>query len=93
MEQLLLRCGDAVVVVDGVGQFGEAVFESVESLVIVRLSGGVLAELQTIQRNAQWAERKEDICLRMKRVGILSQSQHIVFFFFYLLNRVSPIFM
>lgn len=45
MEQLLLGRGDAVVVVDGVGQFGEAILVSVESLVVVRLSGGVLAEL------------------------------------------------
>lgn len=45
MEQLLLGCGDAVVVVDGVGQFGEAIFIPVESLVVVWLSGGVLAEL------------------------------------------------
>lgn len=45
MEQLLTGCGDAVVIVDGVGQFGEAVVISVESLVIVGLGGGVLTEL------------------------------------------------
>lgn len=45
MEQLLIGCGNAVVIVDGVGQFGEAIFKSMERLVVVRLSGGVLAEL------------------------------------------------
>lgn len=45
MEQLLVGCGDAVVIIDGVGQFCEAVVISVESLVIVGLGGGVLTEL------------------------------------------------
>lgn len=55
MEQLfLLRRGDAVVVGDGVGQFGEAIFVSLESLVVVRF--GIVTELETIQRNAKRAE-------------------------------------
>lgn len=57
MEQLfLLGGGDAVVEGDGVGQFGEAVLKSVESLVVVRFSGGIVTELETIQRNAKRAE-------------------------------------
>lgn len=45
MEQLLIGCGDAVVIIDGVGPFCEVVVISVESLVIVGLGGGVLTEL------------------------------------------------
>lgn len=60
MEQLfLLGRGDAVVVGDGVDQFGEAILVPVESLVIVGFGGGIVAELQTIQRDAQRAEGKE----------------------------------
>lgn len=56
MEQLfLLGRGDAVVIGDGIGQFGEASFVSVESLVVVGLSGGILAVLEAIQRNAKRA--------------------------------------
>lgn len=59
MEQLfLLGCGDAVVISDGIGQFGEAILISVESLVVVRFSGGIVAELETIQRDAKRAEGK-----------------------------------
>lgn len=60
MEQLLLLGrGDAVVVGDGIGQFREAILITVESLVVVGLSGGIVAELETIQRNAKRAEVKE----------------------------------
>lgn len=60
MEQLvLLGRGDAVVVGDGIGQFGEASFVSVKSLVVVGLSGGILAVLEAIQRNAKRAALKD----------------------------------
>ncbi len=56
MEQLLLLGrGDAVVTVDGVGQLGEAVLVSVEGLVVVGLGGGIVAELESIQRDAERA--------------------------------------
>lgn len=59
MEQLfLLGRGDAVVVGDGVGQFGEAILISLESLVVVGFSGGIVAEFEAIQRNAKRAEGK-----------------------------------
>lgn len=57
MEQLfLLGHGDAVVVSDGIGQFGEAVFIFLESLVVIGFGGGIVAELETIQRDAERAE-------------------------------------
>lgn len=59
MEQLfLLGRGDAVVVGDGIGELGEAVLVTVESLVVVRLSARIVAELETIERNAKRAEGK-----------------------------------
>ncbi len=60
MEQFfLLGRGDAVVVGDGIGQFGEAILISLESLVIVRFSGSIVAEFEAIQRNAKRAEGKK----------------------------------
>lgn len=59
MEQLfLLGRGDAVVVGDGIGQLGEAVLVSMESLIVVWLGGGIVAELEIVQRNAQRTEGK-----------------------------------
>lgn len=59
LEQLLLfGCRDAVVIGDG--QFCEAILISVESLVVVGLSGGIITELETIQGNAKWAEKMEE---------------------------------
>lgn len=56
MEQLfLLGRRDAVVVVDGIGQLGEAVLISMEGLVVVGLGGCIVAELETVQRNAEGA--------------------------------------
>lgn len=58
-EQLvLLGRRDAVVVVDGVGELGEAVV-AVQGLVVVGLGGGVVAELQAVQGDAERAERKK----------------------------------
>lgn len=60
MEQLfLLGRGDAVVVGDGIGQFCEAILITVESLVVIRFGSGIVAELETIQRNAKRTEVKE----------------------------------
>lgn len=57
MEQLfLLGHGDAVVIGDGIGQFGEAILISVESLIVIGFGGGVIAELETIQRDAKRTE-------------------------------------
>lgn len=62
MEQLaLLGRGDAVVVGDGIGQLGEAVLVSVESLVVVWLGGGIVAELETVQGNAKRTEGRGDV--------------------------------
>lgn len=57
MEQFFLL-GRGVVVGDGIGQLREAILISVESLVVIRLGGGIVAELETIQRNAKRTEVK-----------------------------------
>lgn len=58
-EQLvLLGRRDAVVVVDGVGELGEALV-AVQGLVVVGLGGGVVAELQAVQGDAEGAWRKK----------------------------------
>lgn len=58
-EQLvLLGRRDAVVVVDGVGELGEALV-AVQSLVVVGLGGGVIAELQAVQGDAEGAGGKK----------------------------------
>lgn len=53
-QLLLLGRGDAIVVVDGVGELGEALV-AVQGLVVVGLGGGVVAELQAVQGDAEGA--------------------------------------
>ena len=60
IEQLfLLGRGDAVVVGESIGQFGEAILKFLQSLVVVGFSGGIVAELETNQRNAERAEGRK----------------------------------
>lgn len=59
-QLLLLGRGDAVVVVDGVGELGEALV-AVQGLVVVGLGGGVVAELQAVQGDAEGAGRQEAV--------------------------------
>lgn len=59
-QLLLLGRGDAVVVVDGVGELGEAVV-AVQGLVVVGLGGGVVAELQAVQGDAERAGREKAV--------------------------------
>lgn len=61
-ELLLLGHGHAVVVGDGVGKFAEAVLVSIQSLVVVGFSGGIVAELETIQGNAERTEGRKTCC-------------------------------
>lgn len=63
-ELLLLRHGHAVVVGDGVGKFAEAVLVSIHGLVVVGFSGGIVAEFETIQGNAERTEGR-----KARRVG------------------------
>lgn len=78
MEQLFLPGGgDAVVVGDGIGQLGEAVLVSVESLIVVWLSGGIVAELETVQGNAERTKGKgREQCVIPSSLPLLCAPRH-----------------